>query len=472
MSVQPVPAGPRAAAGALEFPPGFVWGAATAAFQVEGSTTADGRTESIWDAFCRQPGRVVGGDTGEPGADHYLRMRSDVALMRELGLGAYRFSIAWPRVRPDGGGPNHRGIAFYDALVDELLDNGITPVATLYHWDLPQALEDAGGWTSRDTAARFAEYADTATAVLGDRVSMWTTLNEPWCSAFLGYGSGVHAPGRTDPAAALAAAHHLLLAHGLAVPVIRSNVPGAVAGITLNLFPVLPASPSAADADAARRVDALQNRLFLDPVLRGGYPPDLLSDVAHLGFAEHVRPGDAQVIAAPVDFVGVNFYRDHHVAAGGAGERAGGAWPGSEHLVFPPRGLPVTAAGWEIRAEGLRDLLVDLDRGYPGVTWYVTENGAAFDDRVEAGQVFDHDRRDYLEGHLRAAHAAIAAGVDLRGYFAWSLLDNFEWAEGYAKRFGIVHVDYATQARAVKLSGRWYAKVAAENRVPGGAEVR
>jgi len=457
--------------GALEFPPGFTWGAATAAFQVEGCTTADGRTASIWDTFCREPGRVLGGHTGDPGADHYRRVADDVALMRSLNLGAYRFSISWPRVRPDGGDLNPAGIGFYDRLVDLLLDNGITPVATLYHWDLPQALEDRGGWAHRDTAARFAEYAETATAVLGDRVSMWTTLNEPWCSAFLGYGSGTHAPGRSDPTAALAAAHHLLLAHGLAMPVIRANARDAVAGITVNLFPVLPASDSAADADAARRVDGLQNRLFLDPVLRGAYPADVLDDVRHLGLAECIRPGDEEVIAAPVDFVGVNFYRDHHVAAAGAGERAGGAWPGSEDLVFPPRGLPVTALGWEVRPEGLTELLVGLDRDYPGTVWYITENGAAYDDEPVAGEVDDHDRVSYLDGHVRAAHAAVTAGVDLRGYFAWSLLDNFEWAEGYAQRFGVVHVDYATQVRTVKRSGRWYAKVAADNRVPGGAEV-
>ncbi|MGW5053822.1 GH1 family beta-glucosidase [Actinokineospora sp. NPDC004072] len=451
----------------LRFPPGFLWGAATAAYQVEGATAADGRTPSIWDTFSQTPGRVVGGDTGEPAADHYRRMPQDVALMRELGLGAYRFSLAWPRVRPDGGRENPAGLDFYDRLVDELLAAGITPCATLYHWDLPQKLEDAGGWTARDTAYRFAEYAESAARRLGDRVPVWSTLNEPWCAAFLGYGSGVHAPGRTSGADALAAAHHLLLAHGLGMRVLREHAPTAAAGITVNLYPVLPANPeSAADRDAVRRIDGLQNRLFLDPVLRGQYPADVLADVAGYGLDERIQDGDLEVIGAPVDFVGVNFYRDWCVSAEDDGAFDPG-WPGSERVSFRSRGLPVTASGWEVRAAGLTECLVDADRRYPGMTWYVHENGAAYPDEVVDGAVNDVERLAYLESHVAAAHAAIAAGVDLRGYFYWSLLDNFEWAQGYAHRFGLVHVDYATQVRTPKRSALWYARLARSNVVPG-----
>ena len=453
---------------ALRFPPGFLWGAATAAYQVEGSTGADGRTPSIWDTFSATPGKVVGGHTGDPGADHYNRMPSDVALMRELGLGAYRFSLAWPRVRPDGGPENAAGLDFYDRLVDELLGAGITPCATLYHWDLPQALEVVGGWTSRDTAFRFAEYAESAVRRLGDRVPVWSTLNEPWCAAFLGYGNGVHAPGRTSGRDALAAAHHLLLAHGLGMAVLREHAPSADAGITVNLYPVFPVDPSSeADRDAVRRIDGLQNRLFLDPVLRGQYPRDVLDDVAELGLAEHIRDGDLEVISAPVDFVGVNFYRDWYVS----GERDGshdGGWPGSEWVSFRTRGLPVTSSGWEVRAAGLTECLVDADLRYPGMTWYVHENGAAYEDEVVDGAVDDAERLAYLESHVVAAHAAIAAGVDLRGYFYWSLLDNFEWAQGYAHRFGIVHVDYETQVRTPKRSALWYSELVKANAVPQG----
>ncbi|MFC5288761.1 GH1 family beta-glucosidase [Actinokineospora guangxiensis] len=455
------------AAATLRFPPGFVWGAATAAFQIEGATTEDGRSPSIWDVFSATPGKVVGGHTGEPAADHYHRMPQDVALMKELGLGAYRFSLSWPRVRPDGGAENPAGLDFYDRLVDELLAAGITPAATLFHWDLPQALEDQGGWTSRETALRFADYAESAVRRLGDRVPMWSTLNEPWCAAFLGYGSGIHAPGRTDGAAALAATHHLMLAHGLGMTVLRAFAPQAQSGLTVNLYPVFPADPaSEADRDAARRVDGLQNRLFLDPVLRGRYPADVLADVAGYGMETHIREGDLDVIGAPVDWVGVNFYRDWCVSAEPDGSYDAG-WPGSETVSFRLRGLPLTASGWEVRAAGLTECLVQTDLHYPGVTWYVTENGAAYEDELVDGAVDDAQRLDYLESHLVAAHAAIAAGVDLRGYFYWSLLDNFEWAQGYTHRFGIVHVDYETQVRTVKRSGHWYSAVAKANGIEG-----
>jgi len=452
----------------IAFPPGFLWGAATAAFQIEGSTTADGRTESIWDAFCRKPGAVVNGDTGEPGADHYRRVGEDVELMRELGLGAYRFSIAWPRVRPDGGAPNARGVDFYDKLVDRLLAAGIAPWATLYHWGLPQALEEDGGWANRDTAYLFAEYAETILSKLGDRVTSWTTLNEPWCASMLGYGNGGHAPGRTEPAAAVAAAHHLLLGHGLAMDAIRRHAPGSLASITLNLFPTAPSDPdSAADIEAVRKVDGLQNRLFLDPVLRGSYPADVVADLAEFGLDELVQDGDLAIISAPLDLLGVNYYRGYQVTgtARDDAEPAGLDWPGARDVYFvTDPALPRTDSGWVVQPDGLTDMLLQVHREYPGIPLYITENGASYPDDVQdGGEVNDQDRVAFLDSHLRAAHAAIGAGVDLRGYFYWSLLDNFEWAEGYAKRFGIVHVDYRTQVRTPKRSARWYAEVINRN---------
>jgi beta-glucosidase len=450
------------------FPAGFVWGAATAAFQIEGSTTVDGRSESIWDAFCRRPGAVVAGDTGEPGADHYRQFERDVALMAELGLGAYRFSIAWPRVRPDGAEPNPAGLDFYERLVDCLLANGISPWATFYHWDLPQALEERGGWASRDTAFRFADYVRTVLDRLGDRVPVWTTLNEPWCAAFLGYASGIHAPGRTEPAAAIAAVHHLLLAHGLGLAAIRDLAPRADAGITLNLFPVDPADPeSESDVDAARRVDGLQNRIFLDPVLCGEYPADVLADLAPYGLAEAIRDGDLAVISAPIDLLGVNYYRAHTVAGSDTPAAGPSEWIGAESVEFISSGLPRTDSGWEVQPPGLVDVLVRLHEDYPRVPLHITENGAAYRDIVDPdGQIRDHQRIAFLDAHLRAAHTAIDHGVDLRGYFYWSLLDNFEWAEGYAKRFGIIHVDFASQRRTPKQSAHWYAHVIAHNSLP------
>jgi beta-glucosidase len=442
----------------VTFPADFVWGAATAAFQIEGSTTADGRSDSVWDAFCRIQGAVLNGDTGDPGADHYRLMADDVALMASLGLRAYRFSVAWPRIRPDGGAGNPPGMAFYDRLVDTLLHNGIDPWLTLYHWDLPQKLEELGGWTNRDTAHRFAEFTATVTDCLADRVVHWTTLNEPWCAAFLGYANGIHAPGRTDPEAAVAATHHLLLAHGLGLSVIRDTVPNANAGITLNLFPVQALDPADdVDVDAARRIDGLQNRIFLDPLIGGQYPQDVMADLSSYGLFDLAQPGDLELISAPIDFLGVNYYRDYVVSGHGAPEFPS-PWVGSEHVTFPARDLPLTDSGWEVNPAGLTDLLVQLHQTYPGLPLYVTENGAAYPDRIE-----DSDRVSFLDGHIRAAGAAIEQGVDLRGYFCWSLLDNFEWAEGYAKRFGLVHVDFATQARTLKQSAHWYAQVIASN---------
>ncbi|ADB34272.1 beta-galactosidase [Kribbella flavida DSM 17836] len=449
----------------LQLPTGFLFGAATAAYQVEGAVAAGGRGPSIWDTFSHAPGRVLGGDTGDVAIEHYDRYRDDVAVMADLGLQAYRFSIAWPRVQPTGRGAlNQRGVDFYSRLIDELLEAGIEPWPTLYHWDLPQPLEDAGGWPVRDTAERFADYAGAIAAALGDRVKQWTTLNEPWCSAFLGYGSGVHAPGRQEPAAAVRAGHHLMLGHGLAAGLLRSG--GHQVGVTINLYDVVPASEREVDLEAARRIDGLQNRFFLDPVLRGSYPADVMADLAAVTGFEHVRDGDLDVISTPLDLLGVNYYSRHVVAGaqtdgddghGGGVGSAASPWPGSEHVGFLKGELPVTAMGWEIHADGLRRVLERVAREYPAVPLYVTENGAAFADAPDAdGLVRDPDRIAYLDGHLRACQAAIDAGVPLRGYFCWSLFDNFEWSWGYARRFGLVHVDYATQTRTPKSSAFWY----------------
>ena len=459
--------------GGLTFPDGFSWGAATAAFQIEGATAEDGRTDSIWDVYCREPGRVLGGDTGDVACDHYHRVPEDVALLAELGLDTYRFSTAWPRIRPDGGAVNQKGLDFYSRLVDELLGKGIEPWLTLYHWDLPQALEDQGGWTNRDTAYRFADYAQTVHEALGDRVPTWTTLNEPWCSSLLAYGAGGHAPGRTDPRAAVAALHHLLLGHGLAVQVLRDGGIGTAGGstgttgsvgITLNLSPVDPADPSSeADREVARRVDGLQNRVFLDPVLRGRYPDDVWADLTPYGLPDLVRDGDLDTIGAPIDVLGVNYYYTLTMRADSE-PHLPTTWIGAENAVDTPEGLPTTEMGWEIEPSGLHAMLVRLHKEYPGTPVVITENGAAFDDRVASdGAVHDEDRRAFLEGHLRACHQAITDGVDLRGYLAWSLMDNFEWAFGYSKRFGIVRVDYDTQQRTVKDSARWYAQVVRDN---------
>ncbi|MDT7786017.1 MAG: beta-glucosidase [Pseudonocardiales bacterium] len=431
------------------FAPGFLWGAATSSYQIEGAAAEDGRLPSIWDTFCATPGKVDNGDTGAVAADHYHRYREDVGLMTELGLGAYRFSIAWPRVQPLGSGAvNQRGLDFYRRLVDTLLEQDIQPWPTLYHWDLPQPLEDAGGWPERDTALRFAEYAAIVHEALADRVTHWTTLNEPWCSAFLGYATGRHAPGRREPAAAVRAAHHLLLGHGLAA----RAMPEARVGITLNLTHVSPVSSADQDLDAARRIDGMQNRLFLDPVLLASYPEDVLADLAPVTGFDHVQEGDLKTIAAPIDFLGVNYYSPMLVGHGTTPSPS--AYVGSEHVRQHDGGRQRTSIGWEIDARGLLDLLLRLERAYPAIPLYITENGAAFEDELH-----DSARVAYLDGHVRACAEAVSRGVPLQGYFAWSLLDNFEWSFGYAQRFGIVHVDYATQRRTLKDSARWYADV-------------
>jgi beta-glucosidase len=454
------------------FPPGFLWGAATAAYQIEGAVAEDGRGTSIWDTFAGTDGKVRNGDTGAVAADHYHRYQQDIELMAGLGLRAYRFSIAWPRVQPGGRGPaNQRGLDFYRRLVDKLLEHGIEPWVTLYHWDLPQELEDLGGWPAREVADRFAEYAGLAYGALHDRVRYWTTLNEPWCASFLGYGEGVHAPGRLDPAGSIRAAHHLLLGHGKALRAMRAIAGTNELGITVDMYPVHPASDEPADQEAARAVDGLRNRIFLDPVLLGGYPEDVLADLDRVSGLGHLHPGDEEIIAAPIDMLGVNYYRPYVVASarpGIVGDPVTASFPGVRDVVFLPQDRPRTALGWEIDGPGLLDVLLRLHRSYPRVPLAVTENGAAFDDYVDPeGEVHDPERVRYLDEHFRAAHEALAHGVDLRAYFVWSLLDNFEWAEGYSKRFGIVYVDYPTQRRVLKDSAHWYRRVIARNGLDG-----
>ncbi len=471
---------------ARNFPPDFLWGTATAAYQIEGAVKEGGRGPSIWDTFSHTPGRVAGGDTGDVADDHYHRWPEDIEHLRALGVGAYRLSIAWPRVQPGGSGDfNAEGIAFYSRLVDALLAAGITPVVTLYHWDLPQELEDAGGWTNRATAEAFAVYARRMARELGDRVDTWTTLNEPWCSAYLGYGSGVHAPGRTEPAAALAAVHHLNLAHGLAAAAIRAEL-GAAArvSVTLNLHVIRAADPaSAADAAAVRKIDALANGAFLGPLLEGAYPADLLANTAAVSDWGFVRDGDLELIRQPLSVLGVNYYstvRVRHYDGVGAKSTADGhgasvhtPWVAADDVEFVQQPGPYTAMGWNIEPAGLTELLVGLGERYPGLPLMVTENGAAFDGDVVTpeGRVHDPERVAYLHGHVGAVAAALAAGVDVRGYFAWSLLDNFEWGYGYSKRFGIIHVDYGTLERTWKDSARWYARLARTGVLPGVAEV-
>jgi beta-glucosidase len=467
--------------GSLRFPEGFLWGTATASYQVEGAVSEDGRGPSIWDTFSHEPGRIVDGSTGDVACDHYHRVAEDAALMADLGLQSYRFSIAWPRIVPTGSGAvNQAGLDFYARLVDELLARGIEPLATLYHWDLPQPLQDAGGWTNRDTALRFAEYAQVVGAALGDRIPTITTLNEPWCSAFLGYGSGVHAPGVVDNASSLAAVHHLNLAHGLGVSALRSVLPdsGRVS-LTLNLAMVRGATESEADLAAARHVDGLSNRIFLDPVLRGTYPQDLLDDLRHITDWAFIRDGDTALTNPPIDVLGVNYYSPTLVAAAtpelarqASGRRVNDPqstdgptpYPGTDLAFSVPQPGPYTAMHWRIHPPSFTELLMRVHRDHPGVPLMITENGAAFaDEPGPDGVVHDADRIDYLRGHLAAVHDAITKGVDVRGYYLWSLMDNFEWAWGYTKRFGIVHVDFASGRRTLKDSATWYRSVVGAN---------
>ena len=470
---------------ARSFDAAFLFGAATAAFQIEGATHTDGRTDSIWDAFCRVPDAVVNGDDGTQACDHYHRYADDVALMADLGLQSYRFSTSWARVRPDGGSVNPAGLDFYSRLVDELLGRDIMPWLTLYHWDLPQALEEQGGWRNRDTAYRFSEYALTVHEALGDRVPVWTTLNEPWCAAFVGHISGAHAPGLQDPAAGLAAAHHLLLGHGLAVEALRAADPALRLGLTLNLTVADPVDPDRpGDVDAARRVDGQMNRIFLDPIFRAAYPEDVLADVAGLGLEQVIRPGDLATVAAPIDVLGVNYYFGQRLSDRTSDQAVNAEaptrhplrspLPAADHVVSHPQGSHTTAMGWPIQPDGLRRLLVRLHAEYTGpagVDLYVTENGVAYDDQVDDdGQVHDPDRTNFLVDHLAAVLDAVDEGVPVHGYFYWSLMDNFEWAWGYTKRFGLVRVDYDTQRRTVKDSGRAYARIIADRSLPETAK--
>jgi beta-glucosidase len=441
----------------MRFPPGFLFGVATAAIQIEGAS--DKRGPSIWDAFAREPGRVANGDTPDVACDHYHRWEEDLDLMRSLGVDAYRFSISWPRVLPEGRGTvNREGIDFYKRLVDGLHRRGIEPLATLYHWDLPQALHEAGGWPARDTAYRFAEYAALVFEELGDGVRRWITHNEPWVTAFLGHAYGTKAPGRRDWHEALQVAHHVLLSHGLAVRAFRAGpTHGGSIGITLDFAPGYPLSASAADRDAAARWDAFRNRWFLDAVMRGRYPADLLAWFeSRLGAVALGSAGDLVAASEPIDFVGVNYYSRALVGDN--------PYDGPLAVRQAPATLPTTGMGWEIAPDALRDLLVGIKRDYGDVPILITENGSAYDDPAPSeGVVSDPERVAYLRDHIRAVARAAADGVNVHGYFAWSLLDNFEWEHGYGKRFGLVHVDYETQRRVPKTSALWYRDLIAEH---------
>jgi beta-glucosidase len=432
--------------------PDFVWGAATSAYQIEGAAAEDGRLPSIWDTFCRVPGAIDNGDTGDVACDHYRLWREDIALLRELNIQAYRFSIAWPRVLPEGTRRvNQAGLDFYDRLVDGLLEAGIRPYTTLYHWDLPQAMQDRGGWPARDTAFAFAEFASIVAARLGDRVSDWFTVNEPLCSAWIGHLEGTMAPGVRDITQAVPAAHHLLLGHGLAAAALRNFASGPVrVGAVLNLSPCEPASQDERDIAAARRSDGHTNRWWLDPLHGRGYPPDMIEVY---GIEPPIRPGDMETIAQPMDHFGLNYYFRQVVT-----DDPDGPPPRVKGISVPDWTL--TAMGWEVYADGLEQLLNRVHDEYQVPRIYVTENGSAWPDQIEPdGQVQDKERIEYLEQHLEASVRAVKAGAPLAGYFAWSLLDNFEWAYGYAKRFGLVHVDYETQRRTIKASGYRYADI-------------
>ena len=435
----------------LRFPDGFLFGVATAAYQIEGAVKEDGRGPSVWDTFSHTPGRTRDGDTGDVACDSYHRYPEDIRLMAELGVTGYRFSIAWPRIQPTGRGtPNPAGLDYYERLVDALLAADISPCPTLYHWDLPQGLEDDGGWQARDTAERFADYATQVANRLGDRVGRWITLNEPNVVTFAGYATGRHAPGLQLGNRCFGVAHHLMLGHGLAVRALRASTPDIPVGITLNVHPIHPASGAPADVSAAESYDAVRNGLFVDPVLRGRHPDQLTELFPATEFAA-VHPGDLDTIRAPIDFLGINYYNPEMVRADPTAlfGYAPAPWPDAARTAFD----------WPVVPDGLHDLMVRLRDRYGSALppIHITENGSAWDDVVGSdGTVVDPDRVSYLDGHLRALRRAMDDGVDVRGYFGWSLLDNFEWAEGYSKRFGLVYVDYPTQQRIPKSSYRWY----------------
>ncbi|MDQ3508522.1 MAG: GH1 family beta-glucosidase [Actinomycetota bacterium] len=441
----------------MNFPDDFLWGAATASYQIEGAANEDGRGASIWDSFSHTPGNVYRGDTGDIACDHFHRLEEDLDLMAELGLKAYRFSVAWPRIQPEGSGEvNRAGLDFYRRLVEGLRRRNIEPMLTLYHWDLPQALEDRGGWTSRETSERFAEYTEIVYEALSDDVEFWITLNEPWVASWLGHEAGVHAPGRRSTSEALLATHHLLLGHGLAMERMRSaNREGNHLGATLSLSPVRASREK--DEKAAKLVDGNVNRLYLDPLLRGEYPKDMVEhyrEVSDFGF---VRDGDLEKISSPNDFLGVNFYMRHTVREDDSPEAS---FPSVGARIVIPHNVRKTAMGWPVEPDGLTELLVRVNEEYGPIPIYVTENGIAVHDYVDPeGSVNDKERVEYLDSHFRAAGEAMERGVDVRGYMVWSLMDNFEWAEGYSKRFGLVYVDYPTGKRIPKSSFRWYSDV-------------
>ena len=441
----------------IQFGPDFVFGTATASYQVEGAVTEGGRGASIWDTFAHTPGKIADGRTGDVACDHYHRVEEDLDLMAGLGADSYRFSIAWPRIQPDGTGPaNQAGIDFYSRLVDGLLERGITPLATLYHWDLPQALQDEGGWSARDTSYRFADYAELVARALGDRVTTWVTLNEPWCSAMLGHASGEHAPGLRSAKKAITAAHHLNLAHGLGVQALRSRTTAQV-GVVLNVHQIYPASDSGEDIQALTIAQATGNWLYSDPMLKGRYDDLTVEAMRPRTDWEFVHDGDLDLIHQDLDLVGLNYYFPSTVRAGTSRSADPTPWVGAEEVEWVAPRPPLTQMGWPIDPQGLTDVLVDFHDRYPDVDLIVSENGAAMPDKVsDDGKIHDNDRIDYLDGHIRAVHAAMSGGVPVKGYYLWSLMDNFEWAHGFTKRFGVFHVDYDTCERAWKDSARWY----------------
>ena len=439
-----------------DIPADFRWGVATAAYQIEGGATEGGRGPSIWDTFSHTPGRTKGGDTGDVACDHFHRWPADLDLLVDLGIRHYRLGLSWTRLQPTGQGQlNPEGVTFYRGLLEGMRQRGIRPLVTLYHWDLPQPLEDAGGWPVRATAEHFGVYAGLVLEALGDLADDWITLNEPYCSSFLGYGNGAHAPGRTDWPAAVAAAHHLNLAHGLAVRSIREARPEVKVGTTNLVLDIIPATDSPADAVAAERLDAFHNRVFLDPVYLGEYSPAVLETLGRYGFEEHVKPGDLEIISAPTDFAGVNHYQRVTVAADPTAPFG---------FVDTPAEPATTSFGWSVIPDSLRAVLTRVSREFTDLPIYVTESGASYDDVVVDGAVHDAERVAYLEGYFAAAAQARAEGVDLRGYYVWSFLDNFEWGEGYSKRFGIVHVDYDTQVRTPKDSSLYYRDLISRHR--------
>jgi beta-glucosidase len=458
----------RRSAGARQFPESFLWGTGTSSYQIEGGVTADGRGRSIWDVYAHTPGNVFRGDTGDVACDSYNRLDDDVRILSDLGVGAYRFSVSWPRVLPNGSGTvNQAGLDYYRRLTERLLESGVQPVVTIYHWDLPQTLEDQGGWANRDTAERMGELAQVLGTALGDTARMWITINEPLQAVHQGYRVGTHAPGHTDEALAAAATHHIMLAHGLAVRALRDTTPaGTKIGPTIDPHPYVALDPAAEDVIAI--LDAEFNRMYLDPVLRGSYPAE--ARPSFVPPASVVRDGDMEITSTPVDFLGVNYYRPHYVRSGDwsdlrTGEKPIPGFPGFVEYMAPD--LPRTVMDWGIVPGSLRDLLVRLDRDYDGVPLYVTENGCAADDYISPdGTVDDYERIAYIHGHLDAALTAIEDGVNLEGYFHWSLMDNFEWAQGYRRRFGLHYVDFETGRRLPKRSAHFYGQVARSGELP------